>query len=136
MNRNKKIVMLIVLLAVVAFVWTPKGNKPASASADTHDDLMPITTDNDTVVRKMSIRFNEWGRDPFIRLEEDEDEDTQDLSNLTVYSIIFIGEEPEAMIDDKIVHVGDKISGKTVKKIEKDKVILTDGKMDYVLKVK
>lgn len=39
------------------------------------------------------------------------------------------------MINESIVRVGDKITDKTVKQIEKNRVILTDGTKDYVLEL-
>jgi hypothetical protein len=130
MKRNSKITILVFLLAIVAFIWAPKGKKPASVSADTFENEITITT---AAVKKRTS-FDDWGRDPFIWPENEKQ--TNEILSLTIYAITWQGEQSEAMIDDKLVRVGDRIAGKTVKRIEKNRVILTDGEKEYTITMK
>ncbi len=61
------------------------------------------------------------------------EEKTSGTSNLALYAIIWRAKKPSALINNSIVEVGDKIADKTVKQIEENRVILTDGTNDYIL---
>ncbi len=128
MKRNSKLTILIFLIIVVVFIWIPKGKKPASVSANTSEQTMPIIT----TAAKKRTEFVDWSRNPFVWPQKEEE--TGEILNLKVFAIVCDNEKSEAMIDESVVRVGDKIADKTVKHIEQDRVILTDGTKDYVLK--
>lgn len=49
---------------------------------------------------------------------------------------IFLDEKsPKALIGNVVVGIGDNVGGNTVIKIEKDRVILSDGSKDFELKL-
>jgi len=131
MKRNSKLTILIVFMTVAIFVWMPKGKKTkdvsSTSSSVTFDQAMPVTR----AVPRKRTEFVDWPRNPFVWPEGREG--TVNISNLTVFAIIWEGEKAEAMINELIVHVGDKIADKTVKRIEQNSVILTDGPKDYIL---
>lgn len=54
---------------------------------------------------------------------------------LCLKGIVWDDEMPTAIINDTIVGKGDKIGGSIVIKIEPDKVILNDGKIDFNLAI-
>jgi len=137
MKRNKKLAILIVLVTATLFVWVPKGKKvqdvpPATASAAL-DHAMPLIR----VVPKKRTEFVGWPRDPFAKpqIEEKEEKKVSSVSALKLGAIMWDDKNPSAFINGKFVSVGDKIDDKTVKQIERDRVILTDGTKDYVLEL-
>ncbi len=133
MQRNRKLAILIVLTTAAVFVWVPKGKKtkdaPSTTSSITFDQAIPVTGE---VLRKRT-EFVDWGRDPFTFPQREEE--IGSISNLRLSCIICNDKEAQAFINESIVRVGDKITDKTVKRIEQNKVILTDGTKDYVLKL-
>ena len=133
MQRNKKLAILIVLVTAVIFVWIPKGKKaqdvpPATVSAAL-DHAMPLIR----AVPKKRTEFVGWGRNPFTFLQGEKK--IGSISNLALSCIIWNDGKAMAFINESIVYVGDKIDDKTVKQIERDRVILTDGTKDYVLEL-
>ena len=84
-------------------------------------------------VPRKRTEFVDWGRNPFafpLRKER-----VGSISNLVLSCIIWSDEKASAFINESIVYVGDKITDKTVKRIEQNRVILTNGTDDYVLEL-
>ena len=134
MQRNSKLAILIVLMTVVIFVWIPKGKKakevPPTTSSVTFEQAIPVMGE----VPRKRTEFVDWGRNPFAWPRRDEK--VCGVSNLTLFSIMWNDEGARAAaINDSIVRVGDKITDKTVKQIEQNRVILTNGIKDYVLEL-
>jgi len=134
MQRNSKLAILLVLMTAAIFVWVPKGKKtkdaPSTTSSITFDQAMPVTR---AVLRKRT-EFVDWVRNPFTLPQREEK--VGSVSNLTLFSIMWNDEGGRAAaINDSIVRVGDKITDKTVKRIEQNRVILTNGTDDYVLEL-
>ena len=129
MQRNSKLAILFVLIAAAVFVWVPKGKKTKDAPSTTSGQAIPVIR---AVLRKKT-EFVDWGRDPFAQAQRKEE--VGGVSKLTLLCIIWNDKEAQAFINESIVHVGDKITDKTVKQIEQNRVILTDGTKDYVLKL-
>jgi len=124
---------LIVFMTVAIFVWVPKGKKtkdaPSTTSSVTFDQAIPVMR----AVPRKRTEFIDWGRDPFTFPQREEE--IGSISNLRLSCIICNDKEAQAFINESIVRVGDKITDKTVKRIEQNRVILTDGTKDYVLKL-
>ena len=136
MQRNSKLAILIVLITGAAFVWVPKGTKGKNAkdvspntSSAVFDQTIPVIA---TAPRKRT-EFVDWGRDPFTSQQKEEKADN--VSDLVLGAIMSGGQKPSAFINNSVVYVGDKVADKTVKKIEQNRVILTDGTKDYVLEL-
>ena len=131
MQRNSKLAILLVLVTVGILIWVPKGKKTKGVSAATSsvtvDHAMPVMI----AAPRKRTDFVDWGRDPFVWPQREET--VGSVSNLTLYAIMLSNEGACASINESIVCVGDKISGMTVKQIENNRVILTDGTMDFVL---
>jgi len=121
-------------MTVAIFVWIPKGKKTkdvsSTTSSVTFDQAIPVTR---AVLRKRT-EFVDWGRNPFTFPQREEE--IGSISNLRLSCIIWNDKEAQAFINESIVRVGDKITDKTVKQIEPNRVILTDGTKDYVLELK
>lgn len=136
MQRNRKLVILAVFMTVAILVWVPRSKRITSASATispaTLDQTMPTAG---TLLRKRT-EFADWGRDPLAQPQkENEEEKDNGLSNLRLAAIMWSDQEPTAFVNDAIMHVGDRVADKTVKRIEHNSVILTDGTKDYVLRL-
>ena len=91
-----------------------KGRNPAPEATVKHDSLT-------------------WGRDPFV-LEEIAPAEVNSPSNLKLMGIIRgANSEPKAIINNDIYPIGSKIGVFTIKKIFKEKVVVSDGEKDYDL---
>ena len=140
MQRNRKLAILIVLVTAAIFVWVPKSKKTqgvsSTTSSVTFDRAIPVTR---AVPRKRTLatgrraEFVDWGRNPFAWPKREEE--VGGISDLALSCIIWNDEGTQAVIDRLIVRVGDKIGDKTVKRIEQNRVILTEGTKDYVLEL-
>ena len=137
MKRNSKLAILIVLITAVIFVWVPKGTRGKKAedvspdiSSAAFDQAMPVTR----AVPRKRTEFVDWGRSPFVGPQRKEE--VGSISNLALFCIIWTDEGAQAAINKSIVRVGDKITDKIVKRIEQNRVILTDGTKDYVLELR
>ena len=133
MKRNSKLAILIVLVTTVIFVWVPKGKKtkdaPSTTSSVTFGQAIPVTR----AVPRRRTEFVDWGRNPLASPQREEK--IGSISNLALLCITLNDKEAQAFINGSVVHVGDKITDKTVKQIEPNRVILTDGTNDYVLEL-
>ena len=133
MKRNKKLAILIVLVTATIFVWAPKGKKANDASSPalsaSFNQAMPMIT----IVPRKRTEFVDWPRNPFAKLQTEKE--VGSVSDLKLGVTMWGDKESSAFINGKFVSAGDKIDGKTVKQIEWDSVILTDGTNDYVLEL-
>ena len=129
MKRNNKAVILVVLITAAVFAWLSGSRKNKDISSVTFAGEIPIMK----VVPRKRTEFVDWGRNPFVFAQKEEK--TGSVSNLSLSCIIRDGEKTQAFINDSLVRVGDTITDMTVKQIESDRVILTDGAKDYVLKL-
>ncbi len=134
MQRNSKAAILIVFVIVAIFVWVPKGKKTEDVSSTTSsvtlDQVIPVVR----AVPRKRTEFVDWGRNPFTFQQSKEE--VSGVSNLRLHCIIVTDEGAQAFINESIVRVGDKITDKTVKRIEQNRVVLTDGTKDYVLELR
>lgn len=130
MQRNSKLSIMVVLMIAAILVWVRKDGKiPNVSSAGTSVAFDQAIAAAGAVPRRRT-EFVDWGRNPFAFPQEEE---TAGVSDLTILCIIWNDENAAAFINDSVVRVGDKIADKTVKQIEQNRVILTDGTKDYVL---
>ncbi len=81
-------------------------------------------------------------RDPFASPLEPSEEvevleesliEVEEDTGIVITGIVLRGENPSAIVNRKIVRIGDIVEGKKVIIIEKDAVVLSDGKKKYVL---
>ncbi len=134
MQRNSKAAILIVFVIVAIFVWVPKGKETEDVSSTTSSvtlvQAIPVTR----AVPRKRTEFVDWGRNPFTFPQREENAGV--ISSLRLLCIIEADEGAQAFINESIVRVGDKITDKTVKRIEQNRVVLTDGTKDYVLELR
>lgn len=134
MKRKSKSAILIVLVTAVVFVWVPKGKKPTAVSANISLAALDQTIPLIKAVPRKRTKFVDWPRDPFAKLQTEKE--ISNVSDLKLGAIMWGGKNPSAFINGKFVSAGDKIDDKTVKHIDKNRIILTDGTNDYVLELK
>ena len=131
---NKKKVMLGSLALVSALIWIrglgvifrPKAKSmPAGYSQEAH---LPSELPKKVFLR---TAFKNWGRDPFFAVRALESQSP----GMQLVGIMYDEKETAALINDRIVHIGDHIEANTVVAIEKDRVVLNDGTHDFELKL-
>ena len=136
MKRNNKLVILIALVTTAIIVWMPKGKKGNDTSlpalSTSFNQALPMIH----MLPRKRTEFVGWSKDPFAKPPiEKVVKKTGNVSNLKLTAIIWDNKKASVFINNSILSVGDKITDKTVKQIEQNKVILTDGTKDYVLEL-
>ncbi len=80
-----------------------------------------------------------WGNNPFYEKPKPKKAVSKKVKkrriNLHLYAVSMKDNNSVALINDKVVKIGDMISGFTLEKIEKKQVRLSDGKKTVVLKL-
>ncbi|MCX5714442.1 MAG: hypothetical protein NT033_06485 [Candidatus Omnitrophica bacterium] len=56
-------------------------------------------------------------------------------ARLVLTGVFLDKESPQAIINDNIVSIGDKVRGSVVKEIKEDRVVLNDGNKDFELRL-
>jgi hypothetical protein len=120
-------------MTAAILVWVPKGKKTKDASTTTSAVALDQAIPAVRAVYKKRTESVDWGRNPFASPQREEE--VGSISNLKLSCIFWDDEDARAYINGSIVRVGDKITDKTVKQIELNCVILTDGTEDYILKL-
>ena len=89
-------------------------------------------TEQTRFIPKDPIPLKGWGRDTFVQARPDLDEENI-LKKLRLSAISVQGDSRMALINSKLVRVGDVINGLKVNSIETDRVILASGNHTYQL---
>lgn len=98
-----------------------------------------IKTDQNLNKEQDKQYLEKWGRNPFYKKTEKKKavrifKKTKTI-NLRLHAVSMKDNNSVALINDKIVKIGDMISGYTLKKINKKQVILSDGQKTITLKL-
>ena len=134
-QKRKKVVYVLFALAVIYGFYNLKdefSKKSAELAPVSQEQItpqvviLPAKTINIEQYSKLS-----WGRDPFYRAKgsgpvSSNDEQTEWILN----GILYDKKTSTAVINKKIVRVGDKINGAKVINITKTKVVLKKGNSD------
>ena len=132
--QNKKLAGLILLVIICLLVWIPKKGKKWISSKGT-----PASQQDSKAAAKAGLgkkkrsEFVGWGVNPFIW---DRGQESDTVVDLTLSGIIWDRRFPYAIINNMVVQEQDTVAGRTVKRIERDKVIITDGFQDFTLRLK
>jgi len=124
------VVILIFAVMVLTAVFKPRHKKVA-APAKTAAQPEAVQQKAEAVKERRVSSFKDWGRDPFtvgtsaVELSGD----------LVLSGIIWDAKKPYCIINEKVVKVGDEISGYKVVEIKKDSVSVHAGDQIRVLKV-
>ena len=145
LDKKSKIEIIITSVLIVIFMiivinavnsMFSKGGKPSSVAISpnlleeiTHQDLAQKA--ESAISKKgdfIKDRFPSWGRDPFQKIDASK-------AMLGLQGIMWDTQNPKAIINNKIVKVGDTVGGDIIVDIQEDKVILTDGIESYELRL-
>jgi hypothetical protein len=129
LDKNKKIAILVVLLVVALVIWMPKGKRKPKASAPATSAPQAITAQMAKIKQRQRTKYEDWGRNPFVWPSEE----AEAVVQFELSGIVWDEKSPYVLIDGEILHTGDEISGWTIKSIEPNKVVLTDGFTEQVL---
>jgi len=138
-KKRIEIIITAALVLVLIVVWVNSckfigKKKAASASAPAASvnvaALVPVTSSS--IAKKTTVGATTWGRCPFSGKVYSESEGRQDL---ILNGIMWSPKKPLAVINDRVVKVGDKVFGSVVVEIRKDKVLMNNGSADFELKL-
>ena len=136
--HHKKLPLLIVVSIIAVFslfygIFTPSRTKRNLLTKDTGIQKMKtITTEKGIIFlarRAKRSNYSFWGRNPF----SISGAPIRRFGRLTINGILWDKKNPLAIINEKIVKIGDKIDGNTVVDIEQDRAILNDGSKNIEL---
>ena len=145
MTRPQKQLMLLgVLGAVMVAVYvralrpspseepaqraTPAAEVPASKPVDAVS--IPLQPSGDREAQRARAVRLAWTRDPFLRGARG-----GMMSGFTLSGILWDEEEPLAIINGQMLHVGDDIEGYQVTEILHDRVAISDGADSHQLQI-
>ncbi|HBG28332.1 MAG: hypothetical protein A2Y10_19790 [Planctomycetes bacterium GWF2_41_51] len=126
--KNKKMMLMMpVLILVFIFVLTRALKQPASCSAIIQNPIQtnPVNGSADNSATKTNWQIPDLYpadlRDPMQAVSSASDTNTAP-GDIVVKGIMYSHDRPSAVINDKILHQGDKISGAAILKINKKNV--------------
>ena len=137
--ENKKLIVLIglaflALLSLLYGILTPSKVKRQLSSKPDLSEGRPAKPLPSFVLAERSLArsdYPSWGRSPFLP----KGASTSTGGKLILDGIAWDKKSPRAVINDRIVEVGDEIGGMSVVEIKKDRVILNDGKTNIELRL-
>lgn len=138
--ENKKLILLITLifLAVLSLlygIFTPsRVKRELSSKSDALAPESPRPFQSSISQERPSRRsdYTSWGRNPFLPKEV---QVSVTGRRLVLDGIAWDRKSPRAVVNDRIVAVGDEVGGSTVVEIRKDRVILNNGAANFELRL-
>ena len=144
LKKNEKIMVVLILVAVAAFVIldpyhiirsapdeATRSSTPRKKQVKETKDKKPTGVD-DFGITTERILLEGWRRDPFVQTRPELEEDAM-ISTLKLTAISVRGNDRMAMINSKPVRIGDEIKGLLVSRIESGRVTLQSGDNSYTL---
>lgn len=128
----KKKILLIVLIVLAVVVWMPvvkrnifgrgpsgkeAGRQPADGEGVSVSAVSPVRH------KRERSAFKTWGSNPFIWQRSAKKGDPA----VSLSGIIWDEDKAYAIINDIIVHEGDRVGDRKVLRIERKKVVLSEG---------
>lgn len=121
---DKKKVILVILTVVTIFVWGKglyTGSRNKGRLVIAKDEALPLIDFQKR--QKSRTAYEAWGRNPFMVASGP----TSEAFGLKLGGITYDAKYRCALINDKIIHVGESIGGYRVLSIDKEKVVVSDG---------
>ena len=146
MSKRDKIMLGLIGSAIVFFIimdpyyfiWKspPLPEAPGGAGMDSIQTVVEGQSVVVTITRptRKRIKLEEWGRDPFVQ-EQQYFNLVKSAGNYKLTGISLRGRDRFALINSKIVKVGDEIGNMTVAAIKEDRVILKKNGRDITLQL-
>ena len=140
--QNKKLVILIVLAVIAIFSLIRGIVTPSKFRRQSSSDAPAVGTQAQApaVVSKPLIltertakksKYTSWDRNPF-SLKPTSD---KSATTLSLEGILWDENNSRAVINGRIVGVGDKVGGSIVVDIKQDKVVVNNGFQNFELRV-
>ena len=139
--QDKKILILIIVSIAAFFsllygILTPSKIKRqimSRTSAVSREGQRPVTPIQSALMEDRGTarsEYQSWGRDPFSPSAINRAVDME------LNGILWDTEAPQAIINEDIVGIGDRVRGNIIVDITQDTVILNDGLTDFELTLK
>ena len=138
--KNRRLIILVavgciaalsVIRGIMNFSKDTRSKPDASlGSAPTTSKNAPINLPEGTEMAR--TKYSSWGRNPFAAVEAGS---RSEASGLSLSGIAWEANRPQAVINGRIVGVGDEVAGSRVVEINQDSVVLSDGSNRFVLKL-
>jgi type II secretory pathway component PulC len=129
-ERNKLIILLILSVFAIFSIYNGITKSSKTKRKESSFKIDFEKKDRDFKGRKKTV-YSQWGRSPFLPSEY-----IKKTTSLVLNGILWDRDNPQAVINGKIVKVGSKIDSKEVIEIKEDRVILSDGTKIFELKLK
>ena len=146
-TKSQKRLLILLGLVLIYFVYDVATNWDTYAGFYSGKKTVVRKKDNgkdknktvQTEEQNKQKYLEKWGRNPFYKKVERKKTVKRSVQKrkikLFLYAVSMKDNNSVALINDKVVKVGDMISGYTLQKIEKKQVVLSDGKNKLVLKL-
>ncbi|MDD5005483.1 MAG: hypothetical protein PHS93_03145 [Candidatus Omnitrophica bacterium] len=144
MDKNRiKIIITLLLIVVLIFVWANSIKILRQKLGSKDKTLIAVSSSNpsepglekaNTGYPKKEYREDknlEWTRCPFSGKQYNQ----EPIVEFKVSGIMWDEVTPQAIVNGRILSVGDIINGFVVEKIERQKVILSNGQKEIELKL-
>lgn len=131
MDKKK---LILVILAIVAIpVWihglSATSRNRSRAMMSSQKNALPSSDLEGRQAARSA--YKDWGRNPFSASRAA----SGGVAGMQLGGIIYDAKQAYALINDQIVHVGERIGENRVVEIKQDRVILNDGSKDIELKL-
>jgi len=138
--KNKKLIIAIVLCVagLLSLIYgatsTTRGKKNARRAKASSPAKKAVPAEKIVPKKRHAkkTKFTEWGRSPFTPKGGAAGVPS---SKIVLGGIMWVEENPRAIINNNIVAIGDEIGGNKVIDIKKDRVVLSDGTEKLTLKL-
>lgn len=140
-SQKRLFIILGIVLAYAIYDFISNSDTYFKFYSGNKKEKTALTSPKDSTVKiqkKTNLTYKEkWGEDPFyiaevIKLKKARKK-REYRPKLQLYAISYKGDQSAALINDKFLKVGDLIEGFYLKRIEKNKVILSNGKKKIIL---
>jgi hypothetical protein len=141
MKKNIQIIALVVLAVIMVLVWSVSLKKVKRARG-TNKYQAALTSQEisggqdfpfwgkKSAKKKPKSAFGQWGRNPFTLAKG-----VTALSGVNLMGILWDSKSPQAIINDAVVGINDTIEGNKVLDIQRDRVIIYNGKETLELRL-
>ncbi len=144
-SQKRLLILLGIVLAYAIFDFTSNMDTYLAVYAGkkvvakTKEKASSADKPKQTSVKRQTAYLEKWGRDPFykrvVQKKSKQVKRKKRAIHFILQAISMKDNNSIAIINDKIVKLGDIISGYTLKKIKKKRVVLSDGKKTLILKL-
>lgn len=138
--EKKKLILLVVLTTLALFsllygILIPSkvrrrlSSEPDLSQGAPRRRSLFLSTPAERLSRRSD--YPSWGRNPFLP----KGSQASGFGKWILDGIAWDEKSPRAVINDRIIEVGNKIGGARVVEIRKDRVVLNDGATDFELRL-